>query len=304
MKRSRLKRIGSNVARLLVRTAQKSQHDRCVEMGAALAYYATFSLFPLLFVALSVIGFLLGPETNAFNQILASMSALLPPDAFEIVQTSLINLNQSSLSAGIAGFCLLVFAASGIFGAMSSSLDVIWKSTLSHSTNPSWHKGLWTITRRRIFGIILVFLTTGLMLASLFFNVAVKIGFNILQSLDERLTRIEITLDPDFLLDTADQVSLFLVMAIVVMMLFKFLPAAKIAWGDVWLGALITTALLMGLQYVIGSSVIQIGNRFHSYGVLGGFMVLMFWLYLTCQLFFLGSSFTYVYAHLFGSRRK
>ena len=273
-------------------------------MGAALAYYATFALFPLLLVGLSVIGFLLGPDTNVFSQILIFVENVLPSEAFEIVKSTLIQLNQTSLSAGITGFGLLVFIASGIFGALSSSLDVIWKATPAHTINPRWHTGLWTVIRRRIFGIILVFLTAALMISSLFFNVAVRVSLNILQSLDQQLTHIQLELNQVFLLDTIEQISLFLVLMLVVMVLFKVLPSTKVMWGDVWLGALLTTSLFMGLQYLIGSSVIQIGSRFHSYGVLGGFMVLMFWLYLTCQLFFLGSSLTYVYTYLFGSRRR
>lgn len=302
MNRIRRQNTCLKIVLLLTRTIAKSQQDRCIEMGAALAYYATFALFPLLLVGLSVIGFLLGPDTNVFSQILIFGENVLPSEAFEIVKSTLIQLNQTSLSAGITGFGLLVFMASGIFGALSSSLDVIWKSTPAHAVNPRWHTGLWAMLRRRIFGIILVFLTAALMIASLFFNVAVRVGFNLLQSLDQQLTHIQLELNQVFLLDTIEQISLFLVLMFVVMMLFKALPSTKVMWGDVWLGALLTTSLFMGLQYLIGSSVIQIGSRFHSYGVLGGLMVLMFWLYLTCQLFFLGSSLTYVYAYLFGSR--
>jgi membrane protein len=50
--------------------------------------------------------------------------------------------------------------------------------------------------------------------------------------------------------------------------------------------------------------VIRIGEQFRAYGVIGGFMVLLLWIFLTCQIFFLGCEFTYVYTHLFGSRRQ
>lgn len=49
---------------------------------------------------------------------------------------------------------------------------------------------------------------------------------------------------------------------------------------------------------------IQIGSQYRSYGLVGGVMVLLLWIYLTCQIFFIGSEFTHVYAHLFGSRRE
>ena len=88
-----------------------------------------------------------------------------------------------------------------------------------------------------------------------------------------------------------------------VMVLFKILPFTQVAWGDIWLGALMTVVLLIILQQLISNSVISLGSRFQSYGVVGGVMVLMLWIYLTSQIFFFGTEFTYIYAQLFGSRK-
>jgi membrane protein len=88
------------------------------------------------------------------------------------------------------------------------------------------------------------------------------------------------------------------------MLLYKILPSTRIAWQDIWPGALFTAILWLILQQLISNSVISLGSRFRSYGVIGGFMVLMLWIYLTSQIFFLGGELTYTYAHLFGSRRN
>jgi membrane protein len=90
---------------------------------------------------------------------------------------------------------------------------------------------------------------------------------------------------------------------LVVGLLYKILPRTYVAWGDLWLGALFTATLWSILQQLITNSVISLGSRFQSYGVVSSFMVLMLWIYLTSQIFFLGGELTYVYAHLFGSRR-
>jgi membrane protein len=94
-----------------------------------------------------------------------------------------------------------------------------------------------------------------------------------------------------------------IILILVVGVLYKILPRTYIAWGDVWLGALFTAILWLILQQLITNSVISLGSRFQSYGVVSSFMVLMLWIYLTSQVFFLGGELTYVYAHLFGSRR-
>lgn len=294
----------SRVVHLIVGTFIKWQSDRCLEMGAALSYYALFSFFPLFLVALSIAGSLLGPETNAFNDALRFVEQTLPSEAAKIVQQTMEDLNESSVGAGIVGFSLLVFTASGIFGALTSSLDVIWKATPADSDTATWKSGIWTVVRRRIFGLSLVFLTAALLLISLFANIAINVFLEVLKSFGDRLSLVRLNIDEVLLINTLQSITLLVILFIVVMVLFKVLPATSIAWGDVWLGALLTILLFFGLQQLIGNSVIQIGSRFRSYGVIGGVMVLMFWLYLTCQIFFLGSTFTYVYARLFGSRRN
>lgn len=293
----------SKVVYLIVGTFMKWQSDRCIEMGAALSYYALFSFFPLFLVALSIAGSFLGPETNAFNDALQFVEQTLPPEAAKVVQQTMEDLNESSVGAGIVGFSLLAFTASGIFGALTSSLDVIWKATPAASDNATWKSSIWALIRRRIFGLSLVFLTAALLLISLFANIAINVFLEVLKSFGDRIFFIRLDIDEVLLISSLQNLTLLIILFLVVMVLFKLLPATSIAWGDVWLGALITILLFFGLQQLIGNSVIQIGSRFRSYGVIGGVMVLMFWLYLTCQIFFLGSTFTYVYAKLFGSRR-
>ncbi len=293
----------SKTVHLVVGTFMKWQSDRCIEMGAALSYYALFSLFPLFLVALSIAGSFLGPETNAVNDALIFVNQALPPEAAKVVEQTLEDLNESSVGAGIVGFGLLVFTASGIFGALTSSLDVIWKATPADSDHATWKTGVWTLIRRRMFGLFLVFLTAVLLLVSLFANIAINLFLEMLKSFGDRISFIQLDIDEVLLISSLQNLTLLIILFLVVMVLFKLLPATSIAWGDVWLGALITILLFFGLQQLIGNSVIQIGSRFRSYGVIGGVMVLLFWLYITCQIFFLGSTFTYVYAKIFGSRR-
>ncbi|MBE9171167.1 YihY/virulence factor BrkB family protein, partial [Pleurocapsales cyanobacterium LEGE 06147] len=97
--------------------------------------------------------------------------------------------------------------------------------------------------------------------------------------------------------------SSFLILALAACILFKILPSVYVSWLDVCLGALLTALLLVVLKEFVSNSVISIGSRFLSYGVIGSVMILLLWIYLTCQIFLIGCEFSYIYAHLFGSRR-
>jgi membrane protein len=86
--------------------------------------------------------------------------------------------------------------------------------------------------------------------------------------------------------------------------LFKLLPTVRPLWRDVWLGAIITALLLVGLQQFATGGVVSVLSKFLSYGVVGSVMILLLWIFLACQIVFLGCEFSYAYTRLYGSRRS
>lgn len=295
-------RVGQSPwAKLMGRTLLKWQQDECLEMGAALAYYAVFSMFPMILVSLSIVGFLIGPNTVAYNAVLNFAQEALPPDAFPIVETTLMQFHTGSTSASIIGFGILLFTASGFFGALSRSFDKIWHVHPRHR----YINGVGAIALnfiwQRVFAFLLVIGASGLIFVSLLSNIAIDTLLRLLESFNNRVPAM--TIDRVQLLPWLRLGASFVILTLVVMVLYKILPSTRVKWRDVWLGALFTSILWVILQQLISNSVISLGSRFHSYGVISGFMVLMLWIYLTSQIFFLGGELTYVYAHLFGSRR-
>ena len=83
-------------------------------------------------------------------------------------------------------------------------------------------------------------------------------------------------------------------------MIFKFLPDAKIAWHDVWIGAFITAALFTAGKFALGLYLGKSGVG-SSYGAAGSLIVLLLWVYYSSQILFFGAEFTQVYANRFGS---
>ena len=163
---------------------------------------------------------------------------------------------------------------------------------------PKWCCFLWQI---RLFAFLLVLGTALLLLASLVSNILIKTILALLSSFHEFFTYIQV--DELQLTKWLQLSSSFLILAIALCILFKILPFVYVGWRDVWLAALLTTTLLVGLQQLVSNSVISIGSHFLSYGVIGSVMILMLWIFLTCQIFLFGCVFSYIYAHMFGSRR-
>jgi membrane protein len=92
----------------------------------------------------------------------------------------------------------------------------------------------------------------------------------------------------------------FILVASLFALIYKWVPKAKVAWTDVWIGAGITGAL-----YTIGSMLIVV-KLGHSplvtfYGGAGSLVLVLLWAYYASQIFLFGASFIAVYASQYGS---
>jgi membrane protein len=105
------------------------------------------------------------------------------------------------------------------------------------------------------------------------------------------------------LLTVANFLVSFILIAVLFAAIYKVLPDRPLAWRDVLIGAVGTTALFevgKGLiALYIGSSTIA-----SSYGAAGALIVILLWIYYTAQIFLLGAEFTKVYASLRGSKKS
>jgi len=226
----------------------------------------------------------------------------LPPEVHELIQDTIIALNQNSVGAGIVGTTLLLWASTTVFSILRQSVNRIWQAPNRASESGSVGQMVIFFVTNKLFAFLLVLGTALLMLTSLISNIMVKALIELTTTFVETFAFIQI--DELQLTRGLQAGSSLLFLALAICVLLKVLPSTKLSWNDVWLGALVAAALLVGLQQLTTSSVVSIGGRFLSYGVIGSVMILMLWIFLTCQIFFLGCELSYVYAHLFGSRRR
>lgn len=260
-----------------------------------------FSIFPIALVIAGILGFLLGPETDAAQNILEFTQNSLPPEAYGIMEDTLLRLNRQSVGAGIVGFFLSFFAASSVFGALDRSVDRIWKSEEKADASRTLLSTTRSFLVKKLFAFGLVMSTSFLLLLSLVSNIAIRVILGIVGSVDRTISIVDID---NLLVAKVLQIgSSFLLVAIAVLLLFRFLPSTNTPWKDLWPGTLFTSIVLILLQQSVSRNIIHIGGQYQSYGAIGGVMILMLWIYFTCQIFFIGCVMCYVYSHLFGSRR-
>ena len=82
---------------LLKQTYAEWSEDRVPRLAAALAYYTTFSLAPVLIVAIAVAGLVFGQDA-ARGQIVAQLSSLLGADSAKAIQELLKSASEPGKS--------------------------------------------------------------------------------------------------------------------------------------------------------------------------------------------------------------
>lgn len=284
--------IKTRVFPLLKETVSEFQRDECLRMGASLAYYALFSLFPLLLVVLSVVGAVVGPGSGVRAEILNyTAQATGSEQVVNLIDDTLKSLNENSTGAGVIGFITLLMSASVVFGALDQSFNRIWDLEVQQAQQEGLVSRGLTMAYKKVLSFLLILGVAALLLVLMFAGTAITVVSNFVGdfpggALLWQLVHFGVGL---------------VILTLVMMVLFKFLPDTRVAWGDVWLGALMSAILFVIFQKLVG---LYIGGRdFQSYGVVGGVMALLLWIYLTSQVLFLGGEFTQVYAHMYGSYR-
>ncbi|RPI94839.1 MAG: YihY/virulence factor BrkB family protein [Chloroflexi bacterium] len=276
---------------LLKETFREWREDGATRLAAALAYYTTFSLAPLLVLIIAIAG-LVGGHEAAQNQTMTQVEELLGAEGREFVQGMIQSASRpaTGLAATLIGVVTLLFGALGVFGELQNSLNTIWE------VKPKPARGFLDGIKRFILDRLLSFtmvLGIGfLLLASLVVSAA-------LSALGEYIGNTWPL--ADLWLQLINFVISFIVVLLLFAMIFKFLPEVNIAWKDVWLGAAVTSVLFSLGKFLIGFYLgrSEVGNTF---GAAGSLAILLIWIYYSAQILFFGAEFTQVYANRYGSK--
>jgi membrane protein len=263
--------------------------DRASSMGAALSYYTVFSIAPLLVIVIAVAGIVFGADA-ARGAIVEQLQGLLGDDAARTIQEVLTNVSEPKKSAVATaiGFLLLLAGATTVFAELQDDLNRIWKVPQRAKPKGAWG---WIRARMLSFGMILAigFLLLVSLVASAAISAVGQWSGGMFGAWETLAHGVEIV------------VSFGLLSALFAVM-YRYLPDVRIAWHDVWVGAVATALLFTIGKFLIG---LYLGksSTASTYGAAGSLVVLLLWVYYSAQIFLFGAEFTAAYAHAYGSRR-
>ena len=272
------------------KTAVAWVDDYAPSMGAAISYYTAFSIAPLLVIVIAIAGYVFG-EDAVRGALQGQIAGLVGADGAVAIQGLVSSASEPAEGAVASGISLviLLIGATTVFAEIQSALDRIWH--VPETAKPS---GLWGLLRARFLSFGLILGLAFLLVASLAVSAAVAAAGSYFS-----------TLMPgwEILLQGINLTMSMVVEALLFAMIFKLMPSTKIAWSDVWVGAMVTAALFELGKVVIGLYVGKAGIS-STYAAAGSIAVILIWVYYAAQIFLLGAEFTKVYAAEQGSHRN
>src|SRR4029078_8174076 len=212
---------------LLKLTFEEWTNDNAFELSDALAFYAIFSIAPVLLIAVGVSSFFLTPDT-ATDQIVGEMEQMIGAQGANAVRQvieSSRGFGKGVWAMGI-GIVTLIMGATAVFGELQSALNQIWD-----------------VKAKPDRGMIMSFVVDRVRS----FSIAICVGFLLLVSLviSAAITWLQNYMNNwlpgvAWVWQMANIVASFFVIAVLFAAIYKFLPDVVISWKDVWIGAAVT----------------------------------------------------------------
>ncbi|MBM4255571.1 MAG: YihY/virulence factor BrkB family protein [Deltaproteobacteria bacterium] len=271
---------------LVAETFAKWYADNPSQRGAAMAFYAIFAIAPLLVIAVALAGSIFGIHAPE-NQIVAALQDLVGRELASAIQVTIINASRpaSGTLPTILGVLTLLIGALGVMGELHNTLNTIWHA------KPQPGNRLLSWLKDQLFLLLMV----------------VGLGFFLLLSLAASMASTVMSRSVSrFIRDSApfwqwvDLIVSFGMLTSLVTIIYKVVPAVRIAWRDAWVGAIVTSALFTLGKWLIGWYLLH-STVTSAYGAAGSLIAILLWVYYSAQVCLIGAEFTWVYAHHYSS---
>ncbi|MCB9078740.1 MAG: YihY/virulence factor BrkB family protein [Anaerolineaceae bacterium] len=260
---------------ILKRTFQSFGETNAAESASSIAYYALFSLFPMVLFTISLASSVLRDQTIQ-QRVLQYIDDFLPT-AQDLVNQNIERALELQGAIQIVSLVGLLWAASGVFTILATNINRAWHTAQRRNFVQGRLLGLGIVMSLAVLFILWLIFTTILNLLPL----VDVLMFGTVNIYDTYAWSILTQLVPSF----------FLMIAFI--NLYRWVPNTKVRWREAVWGALVS---------VIGFQMITAGFRWFLtsgmaryqviYGSLGAVIALMLWLYLSSVVVLLGAHLT------------
>ena len=248
--------------------------DDATHLAAGVAYYAIFSLFPLLLGLLFIVSLVVTSE--GLQQDFVGFITDNLPGSEQFVKDTLDGVIRFRGVLGVGAIVGLLWSASAVFGAISRAVNRAWDV---HKDRPFY------IAKPRQIGMALV--------VGVLFLISTSVTY-----------AIELLTDPasgipgqQVLLELAFRAVSWLIILSIFLLMYRFIPNCKTYWRYIWPGAVVAAVLLetgksLFLWYLNNLA------SYNQFGALASVMILLFWIYLSSLIVILGAEISSEYGRM------
>jgi membrane protein len=245
-------------------------------LAASLAYYAIFSIAPLLLISIHIASLFLD-RTAVVEGLTSELTGVIGPSGSGAITQMLeaAGTGQPEGWTGVVSIAVLLFAATGFVGSLQDALDKIWDA-------PPRPGGIWTFIRSKLLSFSLVLAAAFMLLVSLLLSTAVTAlagSFSTALGLAEGVVAAIIA------------IANFLLSALIFAAIFKLVPSVPVTWRAAAVGGIFTAILFAAGRFALAW---YLGREAEAsaYGAATSLVLLLIWVYYSAQILFLGAQFS------------
>jgi len=247
--------------------------------SAQVAFYLSFSLFPLLLFLVSLFGLIIGQAEGLRHELFSYLRQIMPYSAYELVQKTIIEVTENSSGGKLTfGFLIALWSASAGMDSLRVALNHVYRLKETRS----WWK---TKLESLVFTLILIFLFS-FVLGSVFY------GWKFLSVL---LSLAKLPVESVVILQIIQWISFVGVLLLTFGLLYRYLPDQKENKCR-WISPGSITAIILWVLATNGFRLYLnfFNNYDKTYGSLGAVIILMFWLYISALVILIGGLLNWV----------
>ena len=249
--------------------------------AGSLAFYTLFSLAPVIIIAVSVIGLVLG-ENAAQGHIVAQLQDVMGREAAVAVEQAVARsrIEESGILPTLLGVAALLIGATTVFGQMQFSLNNIW----GVAARPN-RSSLLMLVKSRLLSLTVVLAIGFVLLVSLLLGVVLRAVLHFTHQFVPAVAA---------LLSGTELLLSLLAVWLLFCAIFKVLPDVVLHWRDVVVGALVTALLFSIGRYAIATYLAYTATA-STYGAAGSVVLILLWVYYSSLILLFGAAFTKIH---------
>ncbi|MCF4122288.1 YihY/virulence factor BrkB family protein [Antribacter sp. KLBMP9083] len=254
-------------AYVLRTTVRQFSRDHCLDLAAALTYYAVLAVAPALLALVSLLGLVGNPE-RMVDQVVGTMEGLVPEDVLSVVTPLVENAAEGGVGAGLAlalGLVLALWSASGYVGAFGRAMNRVYEIDEG--------RPVWILRPLMLLVTVVTVVIAALVVASLVLTGPVARAVGEAVGLGDATVAVW---------DVAKWPVVLALVAVLLAILYHWTPNVQqphFRWISV--GAVVAILVWMLASVAFGYYVANLASYGATYGTLAGFIVFLLWVWIT-----------------------